>query len=175
MFKKREYRSQRVATRVAGSMKSMWNERKLEELGLLGLHIEIKKLNCFLREGEQIPIRKQAVWVEGWYQCANRWKGMGRNWAWTLKGKSWACERLFCSECWEQCCTCRASLLEGWACPCPTRLPWECSGEPSDRPRCMLWVNPQSHTAACSHHILVGWRLGTEEYKYENLWLEFKI
>lgn len=67
---------------------------------------------------------------------------MGRNWAWKLKEKSWACGRLFYSECWEQCCTFRVILLEAEGFLCPTRLPWECSGEPSDRPRHVLWVNP---------------------------------
>lgn len=43
---------------MVGSIKSMWNERKQEELGLLGLPIEIKRLNCFLSEGGQTPIWK---------------------------------------------------------------------------------------------------------------------
>lgn len=90
---------------------------------------------------------------------------MGRNWAWKLKEKSWACGRLFFSECWEQCCTFRVILSEAEGFLCPTRLPWECSGEPSDRPRHVLWVNPggQLSPTQLLAHITSWWERGWKQ------------
>lgn len=90
---------------------------------------------------------------------------MGRYLAWELKEKSWTCERLFYFECWKQCCTFRASLLEGGPCPCPKRLPLECSSEPRDRPRHVLWVNPggQLSPTKLLAHITSWWDGGWEQ------------
>lgn len=51
------------------------------------------------------------------------------------------------------------------ACLCPTRLPWECSGEPSDRPRQVVWVNPGGQVTLTQLlvHITSWWDRGWEQ------------
>lgn len=60
MFKKSEYKGQRLPNRIVRSMQKMWNKRKLEELGLFDLQIEVKRWSYLLCEGKETPLWEES-------------------------------------------------------------------------------------------------------------------